>query len=173
MKAKALVLEGGVEVDWPRFEQAVHDRFGVNAVSLDVNGNRKTTGDILWANDLCALIKTNPKGAARICDALKRFLLHEAAVKRRCAADECGAGIYRILVPVVRDDEIEGFVSVCGRPFSSADRIYTTYVHETIDAGKEKIEGVLPSLRPIYPRTAKALRLFITGYGRSQPAGAA
>jgi ligand-binding sensor protein len=163
MRTKALVFEKRGEMDWSGFEHALHDRFGVNAVTLTMSGDRKTAGGILWANSLCALIKTNPKGAKRICGIIQQILMREAAARRRYATDECAAGIYRIMVPIVVQDELDGFVSVCGRPFSTADRIYTEYIHRTIDEDQEKIESLLSSLRPIGPRTLKEMRQFISG----------
>ncbi len=74
------------------------------------------------------------------------------------------AGIFKIVVPIIQKDEIEGFVSVCGRPFLNTDRIYTYYIHKTIDADEEKIEKLLPSLNPIDPRTIKEMKHFITTY---------
>ncbi|MCF8079857.1 MAG: hypothetical protein K9K88_11310 [Desulfobacterales bacterium] len=95
MRTKAMVLQKTRELDWGEFEKSLHDRFGVNAVTLNVNGDRKTAGQILWANGLCALIKTNPVGARKICGIIQQALMREAVVRRRYAADECAAGIYR------------------------------------------------------------------------------
>lgn len=164
MKAKALVLQKNIEIDWNDFEESLHDHFGVNAVTLKKNGARRSAGDILWANGLCALIKTNPKGASKICDTIQKHLIYEAEARRRYATDECAAGIFKIVVPIIQKDEIEGFVSVCGRPFLNTDRIYTYYIHKTIDADEEKIEKLLPSLNPIDPRTIKEMKHFITTY---------
>ena len=164
MTDKALVLDERAEVDWVDFEHSLHDHFDLNAVTLKKDGHRQTEQDIIWANKLCALITTNPEGANRICDPMKRYLIHKAGTNRRCAADECAAGMYRIIVPIIRNNDIEGFVSVCGRPFSNTDRIYIDYIHRTIDENEEKIEELLSSLNPILPRTIKKLKLFITSY---------
>jgi ligand-binding sensor protein len=164
MKAKALVLQKSIEIDWSDFEESLHDHFGVNAVTLKKNGARRSAGDILWANGLCALIKTNPKGASRICDTIQKYLMYEVEARRSYATDECAAGIFKIVVPIIQKDEIEGFVSACGRPFLNTDRIYTYYIHKTIDADEEKIEKLLPSLNPIDPRTIKEMKHFITTY---------
>ncbi len=162
MKTQALVLQRRTDMDWAEFEQSLHDRFGVNAVTLTVNGARKTAGEILWANGLCAMIKTNPNGAKRICGIIQRILIRRAADRRRYATDECAAGIYRIMVPIVVQDELDGFVSVCGRPFSTADRIYTEYIRHTTDEDQERIEALISSLRPIGPRTLEEMRRFIS-----------
>ncbi len=164
MKTNAMVLEKTRELDWGGFEQSLHDRFGVNAVTLNVNGDRKTAGEILWANGLCALIKTNPVGARKICSIIQQALMREAVAKRRYATDECAAGIYRMMVPILFQDELNGFVSLCGRPFSTACRIYTEYIRRATDEDKEKIEALLDSIRPIGPRALKEMRQFISEY---------
>jgi len=164
MVAKALVLKVNAQMDWAAFERSVHDRFGVNTVVLQKNGDRCTAEAILWANEICERIKRHKKGSDRICDTLRRYLMHEAEVNKRFTAGECAAGMYRMIAPVIRNDEIEGFVSLCGRPFLSVDRIYTDYIHRTIDTGEEIIKELLFSLKPIGPRTIKEMKRFITGY---------
>ena len=164
MTPKALFLQKNTKVDWEGLEHSLHEHFGVNAVTLKKNGQRITAGDLSWANDLCALIKKNPTGSSKICDTLKMYLIHEAQERRRYAKEECAAGIFRIVVPIIRINQIEGFISVCGRPSTNADRIYTFYIHKTIDEDEEKIKDLLASLAPIGPRTIKEMKRFITGY---------
>ena len=82
MRAKALILKENTDVDWHHFERSLHDHFGVNVVALQKNGIRKRSGDIHWANKLCALIKTNPNGASRICDRILKFLINETKTKK-------------------------------------------------------------------------------------------
>jgi ligand-binding sensor protein len=164
MTPKALFLQKHSKIDWEGLEHSLHEQFGVNAVTLKKNGYRITAGDILLANNICALIKRNPKGASIICDTIKEYLIHEAQSRRRYTTEECAAGIYRIVVPVIRINEIEGFVSVCGRPFSNTDRIYTYYIHKTIDEDEEKIKDLLASLNPIGSCTIKEIKHFITSY---------
>jgi ligand-binding sensor protein len=164
MKAKAMILDGDAPIDWNHFEQSLHDHFGVNAVTLRNDGARRTSGDMLWANDLCALIKNNPNGAKKICNSLLWLLIHEAKAKKTAATGECYAGINKIVLPIIQNEEINGFVNICGRPFSNADRTYPEYIQKTIDAGVGQIENLLPSLQPIGPRTIKAMIHFITSY---------
>ena len=164
MRTKALVLQEAAQIDWDRFEQSLHDRFGVNAVTLTKSCERKTSGDMLWANDLCALIKTNPNGADRICNRLLKILIQEVKANKTRAVDECGAGMNKIVFPIIQNDEIDGFINVCGRPFVNTDRIYTGYIQRTIDADPKKVERLLPSLTPIDPRTLKEMTHYITSY---------
>jgi ligand-binding sensor protein len=164
MTAKALVLDASTEMDWAALEQSLHAHFDVNAVTLDRKGERLTAHEIRWANALCAIIKTHPKGVSRICEPVKRYLIYEAEAKMRCAAEECAAGMYRIVIPVIRKNDIDGFISVCGRPYSSHDRIHTFYIHKIIDEDEEKINGLLSSLKPINYYTIKEIKQFITDY---------
>jgi ligand-binding sensor protein len=164
MKQKVLVLGKGKKIDWDVFEKSLHRMFGINAVAYDKTGARKTSGDIEIANDICDLIKKHLRGASQICAAVQDFMMHEARLKKRYITEECAAGMYRIMVPVIKDDEIEGFVSACGRPFISSDRIYTHYIHNTIDEEEAKILKLLSTLDPINPRTIKNIIRYITSY---------
>jgi len=165
MQPKALVLSKGTKIDWDAFEKSLHQKFGVNAVTYDKAGARKTSGDIEIANGICDLIKKHLKGASEICAAVQQFMMHEARVKKQYVTEECAAGMYRIIVPVTKDDEIEGFVSTCGRPFISAERVYTDYLHNVIDEAEAEILKLLSSLDPINPRTIKNIIHYITSYG--------
>lgn len=164
MVVRAMILQEIACVDWDAFERSLHERFGVNAVTLDKNGNRRTAGDIPWANDLCTQIKMHRKGAERICDTLKQYLMVEADAKARVVTDECAAGMYRMMVPIIRGKSLIGFVIVCGRPFLTADLIYTDDIHRTIGTDAETIREILPSLDPIGPRTLNEMKRFISDY---------
>ena len=164
MKRKVLELGKGKKIDWDVFEKSLHQQFGVNAVTYDKAGVRKTSGDIEIANGICDLIKKHLRGASQICEAVKNFMMHEARVKKRYVTEECAAGMYRIIVPVTKDDEIEGFVSTCGRPFISSEYIYTHYIHNVVDEAEAKILKLLSTLDPINPRTIKNIIHYITSY---------
>ncbi len=116
MGAKALMLPKNSDIDWSHFEKSLHDRFGVNVFTLKKNGVRKTSGDVRWANDLCTLIKTDPNGASRICDRVLKYLLNETKIKRTATTNECAAGMNKIVLPIIQNDEINEFINICGRP---------------------------------------------------------
>jgi ligand-binding sensor protein len=170
MKTKALMLRENSEIDWARLERALHEKFGVNAVTYDKHGDRRTCGDIDTANDICHLIKQHLKGASQICASVLTAMTREARIRKRYVTDECAAGMYRIVVPVLRDDRIDGFVSACGRPFMSPERIYTHYIHKTTDKSEKDILKLLSKLDPITPRTVKMIIGYITNYAGAQHA---
>ena len=164
MVTSAMILPDSKNIDWHRFEQSLYDRFAVNAVTLTRNGTRKASEDVPWANDLCAMIKTHPKGADKICNRLLKILLQAAQSKKKSVTGECAAGMNKWVLPIIQDDEIDGFVNICGRPFCNADRIYTDYISKTIEVDAETIEKLLPCLKPVDPRTLKEMKRFITNY---------
>jgi len=164
MKPAAVILHDNNRINWHHFETSLYDRFAVNAGTLTPNGERKTPEAVPWANELCALIKANPNGADRICNKLLNILMHAARAKRDVTAGECAAGMNKWILPIIQDDQIDGFVNICGRPFCNANRIYTEYISKTLDVDAETIEKMLPCLKPIDPRTLKEMKHFITGY---------
>jgi len=164
MQPPAMILPGSRQIDWHRFEASLYDRFAVNAVALTRSGTRKTEGDVPWANDLCRLIKTHPDGADRICSKLLKILMQAARAKEAFITGECAAGMNKWVLPIVQDDEIDGFVNICGRPFCNAERIYTDYISQTIQVDEATILKMLPCLQPIDPRTLKEMKRYIKGY---------
>jgi hypothetical protein len=164
MKTSALILDDARRIDWHHFEQSLYDRFAVNVFTLTRNGTRKVSEEVPWANDLCALIKTHPNGADKICNRLLKVLLRAAWSKKKVAAGECAAGMNKWVLPIIQNDEIDGFVNICGRPFCNADRIYAEYISKTIDVEMETIENLLPCLKPVDPRALKEMKGFIESY---------
>ena len=65
---------------------------------------------------------------------------------------------------IIQDDEIDGFVNICGRPYCNAERIYTEYISKTVEVDAATIEKLLPCLKPIDPRTLKEMKRYIKGY---------
>ncbi|MEJ2097403.1 MAG: PocR ligand-binding domain-containing protein [Deltaproteobacteria bacterium] len=110
------------------------------------------------------MIKTHPNGAEKICNRLLKILLQAAQSRKKFVSGECAAGMNKWLLPIIQDDEIDGFVNICGRPFCNADRIYTDYISKTIELDVETIEKLVPCLKPIDPRTLKEMNRFIKSY---------
>jgi hypothetical protein len=164
MQISAMILPDSKQIDWHHFEASLYDRFAVNAVTLTRAGKRKTRGDVPWANELCAMIKTSPNGADRICNKLLKILLKAAEEKRTFIAGECAAGMNKWILPIIQDDEIDGFVNICGRPYCNAGRIYTEYISKTVEVDAVTIEKLLPCLKSIDPRTLKEMKRYIKGY---------
>ncbi len=98
---------------WKELEKDIHDRFNINASVVDTEGAR-TTDYANWCNKLCPLIKGTPQSAAAICAVTSQSFLKEAAETRKVIIRECDAGLTKICVPVVADDEFLGCAGGCG-----------------------------------------------------------
>jgi hypothetical protein len=164
MKTKTLMLAPDERIDWDRFEQLIQDRFQVNAVAYD-NYGRRRTGNRLWANGLCELIKTHPKAKTLICDALQQSMIRKARATRQYVTDECTAGIYRRLFPILQDLHLNGFFGVCGRPFSTRRLMFPEYIHKITGALNTEIEDLISSVKPISPRRIREMTDFIIEEG--------
>ncbi|MFH1985975.1 MAG: PocR ligand-binding domain-containing protein [Pseudomonadota bacterium] len=157
MKLNAMVLDENSDVDWISFERSLAGRFGVNAVTFRGDGGRRTPDDGAAANDICRLIRSDAVGFEMICGKVQRIMNQSARIKKRGVAEECLAGMFKIVFPVMVADAVDGFVSVCGRPYYSLDRIYTEAIARTIGEDEARIRGLLATLVPIDARTIKAI----------------
>jgi ligand-binding sensor protein len=157
MKLNAMVLDENADVDWVSFERSLAGRFGVNAVTFRGDGRRRTPDDGAAANDICRLIRGDAGGFEVICGKVQRIMNRSARIRRRGVTEECLAGMFKIVVPVLVADTVDGFVSVCGRPYYSSDRIYTEAIARIIGEDEERIRCLLATLVPIDARTIKAI----------------
>lgn len=166
MKLNAMVLDGNVDFDWVTFEKSLADRFGVNAVTLRGDGSRRTPDDGAAANDICRMIRGDAGGFEVICGKVQRTMNRAAQIRKRGVTEECLAGMFKIVVPVLVADAVDGFVSVCGRPYYSSDRIYTEAIARIIGEDEKRIRCLLATLVPIDARTIKAISRYIAGPAR-------
>ncbi len=93
-----------------------------------------------------------------------KILMHAARARRYFIAGECAAGMNKWVMPIIQNDEIDGLVNICGRPFCNVDRLYTEYISKTIAVDAAAIESLLPCLKPIDPRTLKGMKRYIKEY---------
>ena len=164
MKTKTLMLDPEERIDWGRFEHLVQDRFHVNAVAYDSCGRRRTVNSS-WANGLCRLIKRHPKARMLICDALQQSMIRTARATRQYVTDECAAGIYRRLFPILQHIHLDGFFGVCGRPFSTRRLMYSEYINRITGVLNEDIDDLISTLEPISPRCIREMTDFIIEEG--------
>lgn len=164
MKTGSIIMQSDIFVDWDRLEHLIHDRFEVNAVTFNRFGSRRTMNQ-LWANQLCELIKSHLDASRKICDKLQTFMLKSIWKKKRYVTGECDAGLYRRLFPVVQEKEIEGFIGVCGRPFSTRQLIYPEYICKLTGCSLKKLNEMIGSLKPIGPRHIKEMTSYIMDEG--------
>jgi hypothetical protein len=173
MRTKALILAKGSKLHWDLIEKTLTNSFGVNTVTYHVDGVRGTAAPIDWVNDICRLIKNHPESKDRVCGYILNLMRAEARIKRVYVTEECAAGMYKIVVPVLLEEEIIGFISTCGRPFISTDRIYKQYIQRITGENEQAIIRSLETVRPIYPKEIKAILLSIVNMATAMAPGTA
>ena len=63
---------------------------------------------------LCAAIRANPEATTFICSKVNEAMLAITKKTLRPAIDMCDAGMFRVVVPIVRDGKMLGQVVACG-----------------------------------------------------------
>ncbi len=164
MKNKTLSLKKHADIDWGFLESMLHENYHVHALTIDREGGRRTHGKIVWANKLCSLLKASPVGEDRVWSMTQRSMCCDARAGKCCVRDECPAGLIKIVVPIVIENNIDGFVCVGGRPYVSTDRIYTDMIQRVIGLDEEEIQKCLTTIQPIDYRTIKEIMACITSF---------
>ena len=164
MKNKMLSLKKGADIDWHLLETLLHQKFHVHALTIDREGDRRTHGEIVWANSLCSLIKASPVGEDRFWSMTQRRMCCDARRGKCSVREECPAGLIKIVVPIIIENNVEGFVCVGGRPYVSTDRIYTDKIQSDIGLEEEEIQQCLATIEPIDYRTIKEIMTCITSF---------
>lgn len=126
-------------------QQELHDLFELNADIMDADGKR-LFGNTM-SNDLCRAIRDDEKGFGGICvpaGAMFAMMMKDGEP----FYEECDAGMMRVSVPVVVEDEVIGAIGGCGlvAPDGEADGFtigMMSGVEEAVaTAMAEKIEPV-------------------------------
>lgn len=164
MKKKALCLQKDADMDWRFLEMALHKEYHVHALIFDKDGDRRTNGEIMWANTLCSSIKATPMGEDNVWSFTQRHMCCDACRKKCIVREECPVGMTKIVVPIMIENDIEGFVCLGGRPFVSTNRIYTDKIQRIIGISLEEIQERLRTVEPINYRTIKEIMTYITNY---------
>jgi ligand-binding sensor protein len=164
MKNKILSIKKDTDIDWHLLERKLCEKYHVHALAIDSEGGRRTHGEIVWANSLCSLLKASSVGEDRIWSLTQRQMCCDARTGKSCVREECPAGLIKIIVPIMIENDVEGFVCVGGRPYVSIGRIYTDKIQRIIGLEKEEIQRCLATIKPIDYRTIKEIMACITSF---------
>lgn len=169
MKNRTLCLPKNADIDWRFLEMTLHKKYHIHAIIVARDGSRRTHGEIMWANSLCSSIKANPVGEDIIWSMTQRHMCSEADRKKCSVREECPVGMTKIVVPIMIENDVEGFVCLGGRPFFSKSRICTDTIHRVIGFTMEEIKERLKTVEPIDYLTIKEIMAHITSYNKMKP----
>lgn len=145
--------------EWVALEKLICDRFGVDANVFNIDGIR-ITDHKAWRNRLCPAIKTTDKGQSFICAVAHMNLAIIAQNTRKPVAEECDAGLLKMVVPIFIDDEFVGTLCACGilPEDGEADAFL---VNKITDIDYKKVEQLAADIPHISPEQKEAFFAFV------------
>ncbi len=130
---------------WVEVEKEIVEKTGLNAGIYDINGVRITDFK-KWPNRLCPEINGNKKGQTFICAPAYQNMAAIAEKTKKGVAEECDAGLGRIVVPIIVDNTLVGTAGGCGLFFEEGE-IEPFFINKNIDLEEEAIEEMAEEIR--------------------------
>jgi ligand-binding sensor protein len=134
---------------WMELEIEIHRRFGVDANVFDPRGYR-ITPQKHWVNRLCPAVKDTDKGQSFICAPAHMNIAAMARQAREPLAEECDAGMLKLVVPIYRGEEFLGAVGACGVRFEDGE-VDAFLVHKMTGIDEAAVEHLAADV-PAIPR---------------------
>ena len=138
-------LELKTEQEWTKILQNFSDQVGMPASLRDEVGNV-----LIWIGEsypLCKKIREDHDTLIFICSQTNAAMLNEVRKKLTPLIDFCDVGLIRIVVPIVREGELIGYVTSCGQGSEDED-IETFVVSMQLGITEEEAER-LASFTPL------------------------
>ncbi len=133
--------------EWVELEKEIVEKTGLNAGIYDINGARITDFKT-WPNRLCPEINGNKKGQTFICAPAYQNMAAMAEKTGKGVADECDAGLGRIVVPIIINGELIGTAGGCGLIFEDGE-VESFFINKTIDLDENTIEMMAEEIRTV------------------------
>ena len=146
---------------WMEFEKEIIEKSGLCAGVYDTGGIR-ITGYKKWANKLCPLINENEKTRTFICSSGHQNMAAQARAEKKGIAEECDAGLGKVVVPIFFEGEFIGAAGGCGLMFEHGE-VETFYVAKTLDMDEKEIQKLSEGIGKISRKDTEALIDFIEG----------
>ncbi len=147
---------------WIELEKDIHAYSGLDASVFNTDGIR-ITGHKKWANELCPVIKANPKGQTFICSAAHQNIAAQAQKTKKPVIDECDAGMVKIVVPVFLKDQFIGAVGGCGLLLGGDGEIETFLLGKTLEMEECDLEKLAKKVGSLTEQQAEEICTLISG----------
>jgi len=148
---------------WIELENEIYTRTGLDASVFDPDGIR-ITGNKNWANQLCPVIKANPKGQTFVCSAAHQNIAAQAEQTKKPVIEECDAGMLKIVVPVYLNDQFIGAVGGCGLLLGEDGEIETFLLGKTLEMDENELEVLAEGIGSLTRQQAEETCEFIVNY---------
>lgn len=144
---------------WMEFEKEIFLRTGMSGNIFDTNGIRISDYHE-WPNRLCPAVKATDKGQAFICAVAHMNLASQAMKTKAPVAEECDAGLLKLVVPIFVGDEFVGAVGACGL-LPTDGEVETFLVNKITEIDEDEVERLSEGIASINPEQVTGLSLFI------------
>ena len=144
---------------WMELEQRINHKFAVDANIFNTSGYRISTVKN-WANKLCPAIKDTDKGQSFICAVAHMNLAEQARQTGQPVIEECDAGLAKIVVPIIIDNEFVGSAGACGMLLDDGE-MDTFLINKITEIPEAEAETLGESIAAVSSDTAREIVTFI------------
>jgi ligand-binding sensor protein len=145
---------------WIALEKDIHEKSGLDVNVFDTKGYRISKFKN-WANRLCPEIKATDKGQSFICAPAHMNIAALALRSKKPVIEECDAGMLKLVVPIILDDEYIGAVGACGFLLDDGE-VDSFLVNKMTDINEDKIERLAHHIKIITTEKVEILAQYIT-----------
>ena len=144
---------------WIALEKDIHKQSGLDVNVFDTKGYRISEFKN-WANRLCPEIKATDKGQSFICAPAHMNIASLAMRSKQPVIEECDAGMLKLVVPIILNDEYVGAVGACGFLLDDGE-VDSFLVNKMTDINEDKVEKLTEGIDSITTEKAEILAQYI------------
>jgi ligand-binding sensor protein len=144
---------------WMALEKEIHKKSGLDVNVFDTKGYRISEFKN-WANRLCPEIKATDKGQSFICAPAHMNIATLAMRSKQPVIEECDAGMLKLVVPIMLNDEYVGAVGACGFLLDDGE-VDSFLVNKMTDINEDKVERLAEGIDSITTEKAEILAQYI------------
>ena len=144
---------------WIAFEKDIHKKSGLDVNVFDTKGYRISEFKN-WANQLCPEIKATDKGQSFICAPAHMNIATLAMRSKKPVIEECDAGMLKLVVSIILNDEYVGAVGACGFLLDEGE-VDSFLVNKMTDINEDRVESLAADIASITTEKVEILALYI------------
>lgn len=145
--------------EWIEFEKEIHKKSGLDVNVFNTEGIRISSYK-KWVNRLCPVIKANDKGQAFICAVAHMNIAAQAKLERKAVIEECDAGLIKLVVPILVNEEFVGSVGACGLLLDDGE-VDSYMINRTTEIKEEEVESLSNEIAKITTEDAQSIAAYI------------
>jgi ligand-binding sensor protein len=147
---------------WIDLEKDIHKKSGLDVNVFDTKGYRISEFKN-WANRLCPEIKATDKGQSFICAPAHMNIAALAMRTKEPVIEECDAGMLKLVVPIILNDDYVGAVGACGFLLDDGE-VDSFLVNKMTDINEDKVERLAEGIDSITTEKAEILAQYIANH---------